>query len=170
MCKPLTPFPTYNFSTSHWKAPPLVISRKFSLEEGGWFLRYQLSPSTCDFIVLLLLSLFVRVTVCSLPSCLRPNHCHERRSPLLPLRLHPVHISISSNPLKRDSWWLHRLSLRLQLTSWSPSSWVWALQGLCTDSSEPGACFRFCVSLSLCPSPARARSLSLSLSLCLSQK
>ena len=24
---------------------------------------------------------------------------------------------------------------------------------LCADSSEPGACFRFCVSLSLCPSP-----------------
>ena len=24
---------------------------------------------------------------------------------------------------------------------------------LCADSSEPGACFRFCVSLSLCPPP-----------------
>ena len=24
---------------------------------------------------------------------------------------------------------------------------------LCADSSEPGACFRFCVSFSLCPSP-----------------
>ena len=32
--------------------------------------------------------------------------------------------------------------------------------GVCADSSEPGACFRFCVSLSLCPSPARALSLS----------
>ena len=32
--------------------------------------------------------------------------------------------------------------------------------GLCADSSEPGACFRFCVSLSLCPSPAHALSLS----------
>ena len=31
---------------------------------------------------------------------------------------------------------------------------------LCADSSEPGACFRFCVSLSLCPSPTRAPSLS----------
>ena len=29
-------------------------------------------------------------------------------------------------------------------------------------SSEPGACFGFCVSLSLCPSPARALSLCLS--------
>ena len=34
--------------------------------------------------------------------------------------------------------------------------------GLCADSSEPGACFGFCVSLSLCPSPALALSLSLS--------
>ena len=25
--------------------------------------------------------------------------------------------------------------------------------GLWADGSEPGACFRFCVSLSLCPSP-----------------
>ena len=33
---------------------------------------------------------------------------------------------------------------------------------LCADSSEPGACFRFCVSLSLCPSPAHALSLSIS--------
>ena len=31
--------------------------------------------------------------------------------------------------------------------------------GLCADSSEPGACFRFCVSLSLCPFPAHALSL-----------
>ena len=34
--------------------------------------------------------------------------------------------------------------------------------GPCADSSEPGACFRVCVSLSLCPSPAHALSLSLS--------
>ena len=34
--------------------------------------------------------------------------------------------------------------------------------GLCADSSEPGACFTFCVSLSLCPSPAHAVSLSVS--------
>ena len=26
--------------------------------------------------------------------------------------------------------------------------------GLCADSSDPGACLGFCVSLSLCPSPA----------------
>ena len=37
--------------------------------------------------------------------------------------------------------------------------------GLCADSSEPGACFGFRVSLSLslCPSPARTQSLSLCL-------
>ena len=34
--------------------------------------------------------------------------------------------------------------------------------GLCADSSEPGACFRFCVSLSLCSFPTCALSLSLS--------
>ena len=32
--------------------------------------------------------------------------------------------------------------------------------GLCADGSEPGACFGFCVSLSLCPSPTHALSLS----------
>ena len=31
---------------------------------------------------------------------------------------------------------------------------------LCADGSEPGACFRLCVSLSLCPSPVHALSLS----------
>ena len=35
--------------------------------------------------------------------------------------------------------------------------------GLCADSSEPRACFRFCVSL--CPSPAHAVCVCLSLSL-----
>ena len=34
------------------------------------------------------------------------------------------------------------------------------LVGLCAGSSEPGACFGFCVSLSLCPSSARTLSLS----------
>ena len=32
---------------------------------------------------------------------------------------------------------------------------------LCADSSEPGACFEFCVSLSLCPFPTHALSLPL---------
>ena len=33
---------------------------------------------------------------------------------------------------------------------------------LCADSSEPGACLGFCVSLSLWPSPVHAPSLSVS--------
>ena len=37
--------------------------------------------------------------------------------------------------------------------------------GLCVDSSEPGACFRFCVSPSLSAPPPFVLSLSLSLSL-----
>ena len=37
--------------------------------------------------------------------------------------------------------------------------------GLCDDSLEPGACFGFCVSLSLRPSLARILPLPLSLSL-----
>ena len=34
--------------------------------------------------------------------------------------------------------------------------------GLCADSTEPGACFGFCVSLSLCSSPTFALSLFVS--------
>ena len=44
-------------------------------------------------------------------------------------------------------------------------SWVRGFEphvGLCADSSEPGACFGFHVSLSLCPLPSRILSLSLS--------
>ena len=37
--------------------------------------------------------------------------------------------------------------------------------GLCADSLEPGSCFGFCVSLSLCPSFTHTLFLSLSLSL-----
>ena len=44
---------------------------------------------------------------------------------------------------------LSQLSVRLRLTAHGFEPRV----GLCADSSEPGACFRFCVSLSLCPSP-----------------
>ena len=33
---------------------------------------------------------------------------------------------------------------------------------ICADSSEPGACFRFCVCVSLCPSPVHALSLLVS--------
>ena len=56
--------------------------------------------------------------------------------------------------------WRSRLSVRLQpghdlaVRELEPRVGLWA------DGSEPGACFRFCVSLSLCPSPVHALSLS----------
>ena len=60
--------------------------------------------------------------------------------------------------------WRSRLSVRLQpghdlaLPEFKPRVGLWA------DGSEPGACFGFCVSLSLCPSPVHALSLCLCLS------
>ena len=56
--------------------------------------------------------------------------------------------------------WRSRLSVRLQpghdlaVCEFEPRVRLWA------DGSEPGACFRFCVCLSLCPSPVHALSLS----------
>ena len=56
--------------------------------------------------------------------------------------------------------WCSGLSVRLQpghdlaVREFEPRFGLWA------DGSEPGACFRFCVSLSLCPSPVHALSLS----------
>ena len=56
--------------------------------------------------------------------------------------------------------WRSRLSVWLQpghnlaVRKFEPHVGLWA------DGSEPGACFRFCVSLSLCPSPIHALSLS----------
>ena len=66
--------------------------------------------------------------------------------------------------IKNSYWgapgWRSRLSLRLQpghdlaVGEFEPRVRLWA------DGSGPGACFRFCVSLSLCPSPVHALSLS----------
>ena len=56
--------------------------------------------------------------------------------------------------------WRSLLSVRIQpghdlaVREFEPRVRLWA------DGSEPGACFRFCVSLSLCPSPVHALSLS----------
>ena len=56
--------------------------------------------------------------------------------------------------------WRSRLSVRLQpghdlaVREFEPCVGLWA------DGSESEACFRFCVSLSLCPSPVHALSLS----------
>ena len=57
--------------------------------------------------------------------------------------------------------WRSRLSVWLQpghdlaVREFEPRVGLWA------DGSEPGACFRFCVSLSLCPCPTHTLSLSL---------
>ena len=64
--------------------------------------------------------------------------------------------------LSRVPVWLSRLSVGLRLRSWSHAHEFEPCLRQCADSLEPGACFRFCVSLSLCPSPAYALSLSLS--------
>ena len=63
--------------------------------------------------------------------------------------------------------WLSRLSVRLQLRSWSHSPRFEPRVGLCGDSPELGACYRFCVSLSFCvphPHHSRAHACTLSLS------
>ena len=65
--------------------------------------------------------------------------------------------------LKNTFWgapvWLSRLSLRLWLRSWS-CGFVSSSPSieLCANSSEPGACFRFCVSRSLCSFPTHTLS------------
>ena len=68
------------------------------------------------------------------------------------------------SPLKKSPGgapgWRSRLSVRFQtghdlaVHGFEPRVGLWA------DGSEPGACFRFCVSLSVCPSPVHALSLS----------
>ena len=78
----------------------------------------------------------------------------------------PVKSSLK-NGNKEGGAWVTQLSVQLDLGS---GHRLTALEikprvRLCADSSEPGACFRICVSLSLCPSPTHALSLSLSLSL-----
>uniref|UniRef100_A0A8C9JHZ3 IRG-type G domain-containing protein n=1 Tax=Panthera tigris altaica TaxID=74533 RepID=A0A8C9JHZ3_PANTA len=68
--------------------------------------------------------------------------------------------SMYKDTAKGAPGWRSRLSVRLQpghdlaVCEFEPRVGLWA------DGSEPGACFRFCVSLSLCPSPVHALSLS----------
>ena len=56
--------------------------------------------------------------------------------------------------------WRSRLSVQLQPGHDLAVREFESRVGLWADGSEPGACFRFCVSLSLCPSPIHALSLS----------
>ena len=65
----------------------------------------------------------------------------------------PLKIMLSGAP-----GWLSQLSVRLRLTVHEFKPHI----GLYADSLEPGACFEFCVFLSLCSSPAHALSHSLS--------
>ena len=59
--------------------------------------------------------------------------------------------------------WPSRLSIRLRLKSCDLRVCGFKPRiGLCADSSEPGARFGLCISLSLCPSPAGVLSHSLS--------
>ena len=93
--------------------------------------------------------------------------------PTLCLSLSPPKLNIKKKNLKRNALplkvarkkvgapgWRSWLSVRLQpghdlvVREFEPRVRLWA------DGSEPGACFRFCVSLSLCPSPVHALSLS----------
>ena len=61
--------------------------------------------------------------------------------------------------------WLARVSVQLQLDHDLVVHEFEPCIGLCADSSEPGACFGFCqslslsLSLSLCPSPTHSMSL-----------
>ena len=80
----------------------------------------------------------------------------QTRSPTLP----SLGFSICKIRTPGAPGWRSRLSVRLQpghdlsVCEFEPRVGLWA------DGSEPGACFRFCVSLSLCPSPVHALSLS----------
>ena len=63
--------------------------------------------------------------------------------------------------IQRAPGWLSWLSVRLWLRGHDLEVCEFEpLVKLCADSSEPGVCFVFCVSPSLCPSPALALSLS----------
>ena len=93
---------------------------------------------------------------------------HRRASNLLVLLYHATIFkkfrpALQDRDLSGAPGGLGQLSIPLQLRS---RSWQWVSSsphvGPCADSSEPGARFGFCVSLSLGPSPACALLLSLS--------
>ena len=62
----------------------------------------------------------------------------------------------------RAPGWLSQSSVRLRLRSYLNVCEFEPHVRLCADSSEPGACFRFCVCVSLSPSLTHALPLSVS--------
>ena len=107
------------------------------------------------------------LTVCEFEPLVLTAHSLEpaldSASPSLSLCSSPAHalsLSVSKINFKGAPGWRSRLGIRLQpghdlaVREFKPCVRLWA------DGSEPGACFRFCVSFSLCPSPVHALSLS----------
>ena len=104
---------------------------------------------------------------CTWASTLQSFTCfhHFSPKPILKTWCSRIHCSTPmrccfKRPIHGAPGWRSRLSVRLQpghdhsVREFEPRVRLWA------DGSEPGACFRFCVSLSLCPSPVHALSLS----------
>ena len=69
------------------------------------------------------------------------------------LRLPILRVAWVAQSVERLTW------AQVMILLFPSSDSVW---DICAVSWEPGACFGFCVSLSLCPSPASTLSLSLS--------
>ena len=101
------------------------------------------------------------------PECETGNHQNPRGQSRKRPDLSRSNFLLDTSPKARElkakmgvPGWHSRLSVRLQpghnlvVREFEPRVRLWA------DGSEPGACFRFCVSLSLCPSPVHALSLS----------
>ena len=114
---------------------PWVRAPRLAL--GWWLGAWSLFPILC------------------LPLSLCPSPVHA-----LSLSVPKINKTLKKKLKKRGAWVAQSVKRRLQsghdltVREFEPRVWLWA------DGSEPGACFRFCVSLSLCPSPVHALSLS----------
>ena len=70
--------------------------------------------------------------------------------------------AVKTIPMASGAWVAQSVEVWLQLRSRSRGREFEPRVGLWADGSEPGACFLFCVSLSLCPSPVHALPVSVS--------
>ena len=111
----------------------------------------------------------VKVTSsCLLGSILKPNQSYICKLPFLTIiqglqnLLKYFPFQLFKFVISRGAWVLQQVECptlaQVMISQFEPCVRV------CADSSDPGTCLRFCVSLSLCPSPTCALSLSLSLS------